>query len=164
MFIIPFVLRVCYKRRENLSTLLAVTAGLAEGVDGGLLDLNGSDTSKVLEVQGLEQSLSLGIDLNGRGVEGRELGDVVVLALALLLLELEGDTTDGSTLDTLHQVGGETGDLVAETLGGDDGNLGGDLLVGLEVQGETRVVLLDQDLGGSLDSLGTNATLFCGKE
>ena len=148
------------KTPKNLSTLLAVTAGLAEGVNGGLLDLDGSDTSKVLKVQGLEQSLSIGVDLNSRSIQGRELGDVVVLALALLLLELEGDATDGSTLDTLHQVGGETGNLVTEALGGDDGNLGGDLLVGLEVQGETGVVLLDEDLGGSLDSLGTNATLF----
>ena len=57
-------------------------------------------------------------------------------------------------------MGGETSDLVAETLGGDDGNLGSNLLVGLEVQSQTRVVLLDEDLGGSLDSLGTNATLF----
>jgi len=143
----------------SLSTLLAVTAGAA-GLDGGLLDLDGGDTGQLLEVQGLEQVLGLGIDLNSRGIESRELGDVVVLALALLLLKLEGDTTDGSALDTLHQMGGETSDLVAETLGGDDGNLGSNLLVGLEVQSQTRVVLLDEDLGGPLDSLGTNATLF----
>ena len=85
----------------------------------------------------------------------RELGDVVILALTLLLLKLEGDTTDGSALDTLHQVGGETSNLVAETLGGDDGDLGSNLLVGLEVQGKTGVVLLDENLGGPLDSLSS---------
>lgn len=58
---------------------------------------------------------------------------VVVLALALLLLKLEGDTADGSLLDALHEVGGETSDLVAEALRGDDGNLIADLLVGVAV-------------------------------
>jgi hypothetical protein len=55
----------------------------------------------------------------------------VVLPLPLLLLELEGDTTDGSALNPLHQVGGEPSDLVAETLGRDDGDLIADLLVGV---------------------------------
>ena len=66
--------------------------------------------------------LGVGIDLQGvdGDVESGDLGDVVVLALALLLLELEGNTTDGATLDTLHQVGGEARDLVAETLGRDN--------------------------------------------
>ena len=66
--------------------------------------------------------LGVGVDLQGSDsdVEGGNLGDVVVLALALLLLELEGDTTDGAALDTLHQVGREASDLVPETLRGDD--------------------------------------------
>ena len=55
---------------------------------------------------------------------------------------------------------GETSDLVTETLGGDDGDLGSNLLVGLEVQSQTRIVLLDEDLGGPLDSLSSNATLL----
>ena len=57
-------------------------------------------------------------------VESGDLGDVVVLALTLLLLELEGDTTDGAALDTLHQVGREASDLVPETLRGDDSLFG----------------------------------------
>lgn len=66
--------------------------------------------------------LGVGIDLQGvdGDVESGDLGDVVVLALALLLLELEGNTTDGATLDTLHQVGREASDLVAKTLRGND--------------------------------------------
>lgn len=65
----------------------------------------------------LEQILGLGIDvqLSALGVDGevesRDLRNVLILALSLLLLELEGDTTDGSTLDTLHQVGGVSGNL-----------------------------------------------------
>ena len=44
-------------------------------------------------------------------VECRNLGHVLVLALTLLLLKLEGDTTDGSTLNALHQVCGVAGNL-----------------------------------------------------
>jgi len=136
----------------------------------------------------LEEVLGLGVDveLAALGVLGevqsRDLGDVLVLALTLLLLELEGDTTDGSTLDALHQVGGVAGNLfgrvrdtastnrldsplccskthlVAEALGGDDGDLIADALVGLEVEGQLGVVPLNDDLGGLLDSLGANAT------
>lgn len=48
--------------------------------------------------------------------------------------------------------------LVAEALGSDNGDLIADALVGLEVQGELRVVPLNDDLGGLLNGLGTNAT------
>lgn len=111
----------------------------------------------------LEQVLGLAVDLEKaalvvRGVEGRDLGDVLVLALTLLLLELEGDAADGATLNALHQVGGVAGNLVAEALGGDDGNLVADALVGLKVEGQARVVTLDDDLGGLLDGLGADAT------
>lgn len=52
--------------------------------------------------------------------------------------------------------------LVAQALGGNDGNLITDPLVGLEVQSQLGVVPLNDDLGGLLDSLGTNATHFGG--
>ena len=39
----------------------------------------------------------------------------------------------------------EASDLVAKTLGGDDGDILGDALVGREVEGEAGVVLLDDD-------------------
>jgi len=69
----------------------------------------------------LEQVLSLVVDVElaavGLGeVEGRDLGHVLILALTLLLLELEGDTTDGSSLDTLHEMGGVAGNLVISPL------------------------------------------------
>lgn len=60
-----------------------------------------------------------------------------------------------------HRVVGAA-NLVAETLGSNDGNLIADALVGLEVEGETRVVSLNDDLGGLLDGLGTDATHFGG--
>jgi hypothetical protein len=54
--------------------------------------------------------------------------------------------------------------LVTETLRGNDGDLIADSLVGLEVQGQLWVVPLNDDLGGFLHRLGTNATHDCGCE
>jgi hypothetical protein len=48
--------------------------------------------------------------------------------------------------------------LVPQTLGGDDGDLIANTLVGLEVEGELGVVPLDDDLGGLLDGLGSNCS------
>jgi len=59
--------------------------------------------------------LSIDIELSAIGVlgevEGRNLWDVLILALSLLFLELERDTTDRSTLNALHQMSGETSNL-----------------------------------------------------
>lgn len=64
----------------------------------------------------LEQVLGVKVDIKLAGlglgdIQSGDLRDVLVLALTLLLLELEGDTADGATLDTLHQVGGVASDL-----------------------------------------------------
>ena len=48
--------------------------------------------------------------------------------------------------------------LVAERLGGDEGNLLDDPLVGVEVESELGVVLLDDDTCGLLDGFGSDAT------
>lgn len=65
----------------------------------------------------LEEILGLDVDLEltrlvVRGVKGGDLRNVLILALTLLLLKLEGDTADGTTLNTLHQVGGVAGNLL----------------------------------------------------
>ena len=116
-----------------------------------------------LEAQRLDQVSGLGVNLQlavgVRQVQGRDLWDVLVLSLTLLLLQLERDTTDWALLDSLHQVGGVTGDLVSESLGLDLGDLRGQSLVGLEVQSQLWVESLDQNLRGSLDSLSSNTTL-----
>jgi hypothetical protein len=65
----------------------------------------------------LQEILGLGIDIELAAlgeVEGRYLGHVLILPLTLLFLKLEGDTTDGSSLNTLHQMGSVTGDLTYE--------------------------------------------------
>lgn len=120
-----------------------------------------------IETEVLEKILGLAVDVqlaSLREVEGRNLRNVLILALTLLLLKLEGDTTDGTTLNTLHQVGGVASNLVAQTLGSDDSDLVADALVGLEVESELGVVPLNDDLGGLLDGLGTDATHFGGIE
>ena len=95
-------------------------------------------------------------------VESRDLGDILVLTLALLLLQLEGDTTNRTALNALHQMRCVAGNLVAKALRRNDGNLIADTLVGLKVQSQLGVVPLDDDLGGLLDGLGANATHFGG--
>ena len=107
--------------------------------------------------KGLKHITGISVDLNELLLQGRDLRHEVHAALALLLLELEGDITDGTTGDPLHEVGGESRDLVAHALGGDDGDLVADPLVGVEVKGETSVVLLNDDTSRALDSLGTNS-------
>ena len=52
--------------------------------------------------------------------------------------------------------------LVAKTLGSNDGNLIADSLVGLEVEGQLGVVPLNDNFGGLLNGLSTNATHVCG--
>lgn len=56
-------------------------------------------------------------------------------------------------------IGNLPGNLVAEGLGGNDSDLLADALVGVEVQRQASVVLLDDDLSGLLDCLGSDATL-----
>lgn len=98
------------------------------------------------------------IDIDLLNVEFRLLGDKVHTALSLGFLELEGNTADRSLLNSLHQVGNETSDLVSESLGRDDGHFLGDLLVQLEVQSQLLVVLLNDVSGRSLDSLCSNSS------
>lgn len=78
-----------------------------------------ADTDVLTEGKGMmtRTHLGVGVDLetaSSRGVEGGDLGHVLILPLTLLLLELERDTRDGAALNALHQVGGEAGDLVAQ--------------------------------------------------
>lgn len=66
--------------------------------------------------------LGVGVDVKacGRGIQGRDFRNVVVLPLAFLLLQFERDTSHGSLLDSLHEMGCEPGDFVAQTLRGHD--------------------------------------------
>ena len=131
---------------------LAASVGLSEV----LVD---DDLRHVAKVELAEHLLGVGVDLND--VEGnlRDVRDVVVLALTLLLLELEGNALDGALLNTAHEVREEPGNLVPHPLGRDHSNLIADPLVDLEVQCQARVVLLDDELGSPLDGLVPDASL-----
>lgn len=127
------------------------------------LGRDGDGLQRNLETQGLDQVSSLGVNLQltvgVRQVQSRDLWDVLVLSLSLLLLQLEGDTSNWTLLNSLHQVGGVTSNLVSQSLGLDNSDLRGQSLVGLEVQSQLWVETLNQDLGGSLHGFSSNATL-----
>lgn len=103
-----------------LSRVLHLAGTEAAGTVGLLLLGDSDDVDlEVVEAEGLEEVLGVGVDIELAGlglgdIQSGDLRDVLVLALTLLLLELEGDTADGATLDTLHQVGGVTSDLWRE--------------------------------------------------
>jgi hypothetical protein len=64
----------------------------------------------------LEELLCLGIDFESSAlvlgdVEGRDFGNVLILSFSLFFLELEGDTTDRTALNALHQMSSVTGNL-----------------------------------------------------
>jgi hypothetical protein len=58
--------------------------------------------------EALEQVLGLRVDVEGAvvavlgEVKGGDLGHVLILAFTFLFLQLEGDTADGASLNTLH--------------------------------------------------------------
>jgi len=95
------------------------------------LSVEGRDFGNCVENENWGRTISLPLLSQSTGHARRT---VVVLALSLLLLKLEGDTANGSLLNTLHEMGSETSNLVAETLRGDDGNLVADLLVGVAMR------------------------------
>lgn len=88
-------------------------AALGGGNDGDD-DVDGNG----VEVERAEELLGVRVDLEARRgrVERGHLGDVVVLALALLFLQLEGDAAHGPLLDALHEMRREPCDLVAQPL------------------------------------------------
>jgi len=88
------------------------------------------------------------------------LGNEIHLSLALFLLETKRDASDGSLLNSLHQVSGETSNLVAESLCLDLADIIDDPLVDMEVVGQLAIVLFDECPGGSLDGLGSNSSLY----
>lgn len=130
----------------------------AVGREGGEFDiLQGS--LRVSNGSQHRQGLAVYFNLFGHGLEDGVLRDVVITSLTFFLLQDKRDTTDGTTSDSLHQVGHKSGNLVSESLGRDDSDLTTDLLIGVEVEGQLRVVPLNDKTCGFFDSLGSNATL-----
>merc|ERR1740139_555926 len=118
----------------------------------------GHDVGQPVHVQLLEHLPGVGVYLNHVHVDLRTVRHVLHPALPLLFLQLEGNTADGTALDSPHQVRGEAGDLVAQTLGRDRSHLLGNLLVDLEVQRKLGVILLHDDARSLLHGLRADAT------
>lgn len=138
---------------DLLTIALVVVASVLVGVDNELL--NRDVKAEIAEhshsdLIGLDGTLGL-----GDGSIGHHIGTTSLLGL----LKGKRDTADGSSLNALHQVGHETADLVAETLGGDLSDLLADLLVDLEVSGQLGVVVLHNLATSALHSLSTNTAL-----
>lgn len=119
-----------------------------------------------LETEGLDQVGGFRVDfqlavVGVRQVQSRNFGDVLVLSFSFFFLQLERDASDGTLLNSLHQVGGVTGDLVTQSLRLDDGDFRSQSLVGFEVKSQLGVESFNEDLGGSLNSLSSNTTLVC---
>merc|ERR1712087_156230 len=119
------------------------------------------DARKVTRVEGLEHGHGVPVDLDLLRVDGGDFGNVVQSPFPLLLLKLERDAPHGSALDALHQVGGESGDLVPKALGLDDGDVVAQPLVDVEVKSHPVVVLLDDRTARTLHRLCSNTSHGC---
>merc|ERR1719431_619942 len=124
---------------------------LGRGAEAGRYGLRDLKVRNGAEIQDFQHLLGVWVDLNDVLFNGGDVRDVVVSPLPLFLLELDGDATDWAGLDALHQVSNKAGDLVAQLLARDDGNLFAYSFVGVEVQGQTGVVLLNDHPGALLD-------------
>jgi hypothetical protein len=100
------------KEKASTAPLLAGATETAWAtLDNLLLGNSNNVDGDGVEAHGLKEVLGLLVNVQGavlavlREVESGDLGDVLILALTLLFLELEGDATDGTALDTLHTAG-----------------------------------------------------------
>lgn len=103
------------KRRGPRSTVCCcVTATTLTGIESNYKCQNlqsATSTSIKTYTKALEKilCLSINIKLSALGVlgevEGGDFGYVLIFSLTFLFLKFERDTTDGTPLDTLHQMG-----------------------------------------------------------
>ena len=90
-----------FKQIEKATKSLLGSEG-GSSTSSGLLGVGQLEARDALEVHHLQHVLCLGIDLDDVQLEGGHVRNVVVSALALLFLQLDGDTSDGGSLETLH--------------------------------------------------------------
>ena len=104
----------CHVSRD-VTGLYISSRSSSSGYRGGTQGQENREIFTYAEVLQQIPGLDIDVQLAALGVlgevEGGNLGDVLILAFTLLLLQLEGDAADGSSLDTLDQVGGVAGNL-----------------------------------------------------
>ncbi len=66
------------------------------------------------------------------------LRNVLHLSFSLFLLQFEGDTSDGAGLNSSHESGGVSGNLVSNSLGGDNSDIIKGSFVVMEVGGHSK--------------------------
>eukprot|EP00470_Lotharella_oceanica_P009947 CAMPEP_0170183274 /NCGR_PEP_ID=MMETSP0040_2-20121228/30188_1 /TAXON_ID=641309 /ORGANISM="Lotharella oceanica, Strain CCMP622" /LENGTH=145 /DNA_ID=CAMNT_0010428953 /DNA_START=167 /DNA_END=604 /DNA_ORIENTATION=+ len=120
--------------------------------------LHNADVVRLEEVKGLKELISILVNLDIVGINLRDFREGIHSALPLIFEELEGDAPDGTGLDALHQVGGESSNFVSEALRRHRSDFFNNTLVGVEVQRKALVVLLNNLARGPLDKLRANAT------
>merc|ERR1719209_1127826 len=126
-----------------------------------LVALIGCDLDRNVHVHHLQHLLGLGVHFDSlRLLQSRSFRDIVIPSLSLLFLELDGDSSDSRALQSLHQVSDETSNLISKRFRGYNRNLVHNPLVGVEIQGELGVVLLDDQARSLLDGLRPNTSHF----
>jgi len=146
----------------GLSTSSVVVSLSSASLSFGLL---GSATFEVKSGEFIHTALSEHIsafsgDNNSGDVDLGLFGDVVQSSFSFFFLDLEGDTSDGTLLYSLHQVSSETGNFISHSLGGDESDFTEDLLVEMEVVGQFVEIFLDQDLSSLLGGFGSDSSHF----
>lgn len=126
-----------------------------ERICGGLRELEARD---VVELQSLQHLFSLGVNFDDIVFQSGHFRNVVVPSLPLFFLELDGDPPDLGVAQTLHEMSHESGDLIPQGLGRNDGDLLADPLVCVKVHRQSGVVLLDDYFRGFFHRLGTYTT------
>jgi len=96
-----FIVIPCKSEHHHLRAIEILVA-TTKVVGVGLGELQATD---VVEVQQFQHLLGVGVDLDDVLLQSGDGRDVVVATLTLLLLQLDGNTTDLGVAQTAHQMG-----------------------------------------------------------
>ena len=97
-----------------------------------------------LEIHHFQHVLGLRINLNNILLQSGNVRNVVISALTLFFLKLDGNSSDCGTLEPFHQMSDETGNFVSERFGRNYCNFFNDPLVGVKIEGQFSVVSVDR--------------------
>lgn len=84
------------------------------------------------------------------------LWDKIKASLAFFFLQLERNSSHWTSLNSLHQVCNKSSNLISHSLGRNNGDFSSYLLINMEIEGQSRVIFLDDDTSRFLDSLCSN--------
>merc|ERR1719290_961059 len=143
---------------SHFLTECSVSVLVSTGTTSSTCSSGHLQSRNALEVHHLQHLLGFGIHLDDILFQSRDIWDIVVSSLPLFLLQLDGDASHGGPLESLHEVSDKPGNLVAERLGGDEGDLLNDPLVGMEVECKLCVIFLNNYTSCLLDSFGPDTS------